>query len=50
MLNNEHEYNTSEKSARYTKMQPSEKEQLLYDKWVLLFEKKSRKLIQMKLI
>ena len=40
MLNNEHEYNTSEKSARYTKMQPSEKEQLLYDKWVLLFEKK----------
>ena len=33
LLNNEHEYNTSEKSARYTMMQPSDKEQKLYDKW-----------------
>lgn len=34
LLNNEHEYNTSEKSARYTIMQPSETEQKLYDKWL----------------
>lgn len=34
LLNNEHEYNTSEKSARYTMMQPSDKEQKLYDKWL----------------
>ncbi len=39
ILNNEHEYNTSEKSARYTKMHPTEKELLLYDKWTTLLEK-----------
>ena len=39
LINNEHEYNTSEKSARYTKMHPSEKELELYNKWVAIFEK-----------
>lgn len=33
-LNNEKEYTTSEKSARYTKMTPSEEELKLYNKWV----------------
>ncbi|MBR1988232.1 MAG: FAD-dependent thymidylate synthase [Clostridia bacterium] len=33
VLNNEKVFVTSEKSARYTKMQVSEKEQYLYDKW-----------------
>lgn len=33
VLNNEKVYVTSEKSARYTKMNVSEKEQYLYDKW-----------------
>ena len=32
ILNNEKEYNTSEKSARYTKMKPSEEEEKLYNK------------------
>ena len=41
-LNNEHEYNTSEKSARYTKMAPTEKELLLYDKWTMILEKEIR--------
>ena len=34
ILNNEKIYNTSEKSARYTKMEPSEKEKVLYEKWI----------------
>lgn len=38
-LNNEHEYNTSEKSARYTKMYPTERELVLYEKWIKIFEK-----------
>ncbi len=33
-LNNEKEYTTSEKSARYTKMKPSEEEARIYNKWV----------------
>jgi len=33
VINNEHEYTTSEKSARYTKMVLTEDEQKLYDKW-----------------
>ena len=33
LLNNEKVYTTSEKSARYTKMQLSQEEQYLYDKW-----------------
>lgn len=42
VLNNEKVYVTSEKSARYTKMKLSEKEQQLYDKWVEKFKKKIR--------
>jgi len=38
ILNNENEYATSEKSARYTQMQPSPSEQVLYDKWLVIFE------------
>jgi len=33
VLNNEKVYSTSEKSARYTRMQPSEREIVIYDKW-----------------
>ena len=39
ILNNEKIYNTSEKSARYTKMQPSEKEKELYEKWIEIYKK-----------
>lgn len=42
VLNNEHVYVTSEKSARYTKMTPTPEEQKLYDKWVEIFKKKIR--------
>ena len=38
VLNNEKIYNTSEKSARYTKMEPSEKEKKLYEKWIKIFQ------------
>lgn len=38
ILNNEKIYNTSEKSARYTKMQPSEKEKALYEKWIEIYK------------
>lgn len=38
ILNNEKVYNTSEKSARYTKMTPSEEEKVLYEKWIKIFE------------
>lgn len=37
IINNEKEYSTSEKSARYTQMKPSPEEQILYDKWLLIF-------------
>lgn len=37
VLNNEGMYTTSEKSARYTKMQPSPREKDLYDKWYNIF-------------
>lgn len=37
LLNNEKVYQTSEKSARYTKMQPSEEEKELYEKWIELY-------------
>lgn len=58
VLNNEKIYNTSEKSARYTKMEPSPEEKVLYEKWITLYmeqiskrypsydEKKVRKLAQ----
>ncbi len=39
LLNNEKVYNTSEKSARYTKMNLSETEQASYTKWLNIFEK-----------
>lgn len=39
VLNNEGMYTTSEKSARYTKMQPSERELVLYNKWYDIFKK-----------
>ena len=38
VLNNEKMYNTSEKSARYTKMEPSEKEEELYEKWIKIYQ------------
>ena len=37
ILNNEKVYTTSEKSARYTKMQTSGREQQLYEKWLAFF-------------
>ena len=39
ILNNEKIYNTSEKSARYTKMEPSEEEKVLYEKWIDIYKK-----------
>lgn len=39
LLNNEKVYNTSEKSARYTKMIVSEQEEQLYNKWKELLTK-----------
>ncbi len=39
ILNNEKIYNTSEKSARYTKMEPSIQEKELYEKWIKIYEK-----------
>lgn len=38
VLNNEKQYTTSEKSARYTKMKLTEKEQVLFDKWLNIFK------------
>lgn len=38
VLNNEKDYNTSEKSARYTKMTPSKQESVLYEKWIVKYE------------
>ena len=40
ILNNEKMYNTSEKSARYTKMEAEGREKELYEKWIEIFEKK----------
>lgn len=37
VLNNEKMYNTSEKSARYTKMEPSCEEKVLYEKWIEIY-------------
>ena len=37
IINNEKDYSTSEKSARYTKMKLSLKEQEIYDKWMSIF-------------
>jgi len=38
ILNNEKMYTTSEKSARYTKMKPSEREEKLYEKWIEIYK------------
>lgn len=38
ILNNEKMYNTSEKSARYTHMEPSPQEKQLYEKWIEIFK------------
>lgn len=40
ILNNEGIYCTSEKSARYTKMQPSEEEKVLYEKWIEIYKER----------
>jgi len=40
ILNNEGIYCTSEKSARYTKMQPSQEERVLYEKWIEIYKKR----------
>ena len=43
LINNEKQYTTSEKSARYTKMKLSAKEQLVYDKWLEMFKNRIAK-------
>lgn len=43
ILNNEGIYTTSEKSARYTKMQTSIKEQQLYEKWIKIYQNEIQK-------
>lgn len=43
ILNNEKMYNTSEKSARYTKMEPSEAEKVLYEKWIEIYKEEIAK-------
>lgn len=43
ILNNEKMYNTSEKSARYTVMQPSEQEKKLYEKWIEIYKEQIAK-------
>jgi len=43
ILNNEKKYNTSEKSARYTIMEPSEEERVLYEKWITIYQEQISK-------
>ena len=43
VLNNEKVYKTSEKSARYTKMQASKEEQTLYEKWIEIYKEQISK-------
>ncbi len=43
LLNNEKEYNTSEKSGRYTTMFGSDEENILYNKWMVIFEEEIKK-------
>lgn len=43
ILNNEKIYNTSEKSARYTVMEPSPQEKELYEKWIEIYKKEIAK-------
>ena len=42
VLNNQNVYVTSEKSARYTRMQMTEKEEALYNKWQAILQQKIR--------
>ena len=44
IINNEKQYTTSEKSARYTKMVLTPQEQALYNKWVDIFKAKITKM------
>lgn len=44
ILNNEKVYQTSEKSARYTKMKPSNEEAELYEKWIEIYKKEIDKI------
>lgn len=44
LINNEKEYNTSEKSGRYTTMFGSDEENALYNKWVDIYTKEIKKL------
>lgn len=46
IINNEKQYSTSEKSARYTRMKLTEKEQVVYNKWVDIFKNKITKMYQ----
>lgn len=48
ILNNEGAYNTSEKSARYTKMVLKENEQNLYNKWLDIYKNLIRETYQSK--
>lgn len=43
ILNNEGMYTTSEKSARYTKMTPSKREENLYEKWMEIYKEEISK-------
>ena len=43
ILNNEKAYTTSEKSARYTHMDPSPKEKELYEEWIEIFKKEIKR-------
>ncbi|MBQ9267701.1 MAG: FAD-dependent thymidylate synthase [Clostridia bacterium] len=43
VLNNEVIYSTSEKSARYTEMKPTPREQEKYDKWLAIFSDRIEK-------
>ena len=43
LLNNEKMYNTSEKSARYTHMDPSPEEKELYEKWIKIYQEQIAK-------
>lgn len=44
LLNNENQYTTSEKSGRYTRMELTQKEELIYNKWLEIFKNKITKL------
>jgi hypothetical protein len=40
ILNNEKVYNTSEKSGRYTVMETTDEEQVLYEKWIEIYKQR----------